>query len=166
MEEPQVEERPEVLEARRRGRKMILSAVGLLIFANLMAVWLSGALDRWDLFVRIWPMELLLTSVLLGAVMIMARSIWMLLPVGLVWGNGLLFSYYSLTGNWQHWAALWPLEPLLIVGTVWLTIQLARHSAQPDLWARRLGVALGAIGISWSVFIGLLGVIVTILQPA
>ena len=166
MEEPQVEERPEVLEARRRGRKMILSAVGLLIFANLAAVWLSGALDRWDLFIRVWPMELLLTSVLLGVVMIIARSIWMLIPVGLVWGNGLLFSYYSLTGNWQHWTALWPLEPLLIVGTVWLTIQLARHSAQPDRWALRLGVALGAVGISWSVFIGLLGVIVTILQPA
>jgi tRNA A-37 threonylcarbamoyl transferase component Bud32 len=166
VEETQVEERPEVLEARRRGRKMILSAVGLLILANLVAVWLSGALDRWDLFVRVWPMELLLTSVLLGAVMIAARSIWMLTPVGLVGGNGLLFSYYSLSGNWQHWSALWPLEPLLIVGTVWLTIRLARHSTQPDLWARRLGFVLGAVAISWSVIVGFLGVIVTILQPA
>jgi tRNA A-37 threonylcarbamoyl transferase component Bud32 len=166
VEETQVEERPEVLEARRRGRKMILSAVGLLILANLVAVWLSGALDRWDLFVRVWPMELLLTSVLLGAVMIAARSIWMLMPVGLVGGNGLLFSYYSLSGNWQHWSALWPLEPLLIVGTVWLTIRLARHSTQPDLWARRLGFVLGAVAISWSVIVGFLGVIVTILQPA
>jgi hypothetical protein len=128
-------------------------------------VWLSGALDRWDLFVRVWPMELLLTSVLLGAVMIRARSIWMLIPVGLLWGNGFLFSYYSLTGNWAHWSTLWPLEPALILGTLWLTSQLA-HSAQPGLWARRLGVALGAVGISWSMFIGLLGVIVTILQPA
>jgi hypothetical protein len=166
VEETQVEERPEVLEARRRGRKMILSAVGLLILANLVAVWLSGALGRWDLFIRVWPMELLLTSVLLGAVMIVARSIWMLMPVGLVWGNGLLFSYYSLSGNWQRWSALWPLEPLLIVGTVWLTIRLARHSTQPDLWARRLGFVLGAAAISWSVIVGLLGVIVTILQPA
>ena len=161
-----MEERPEVLEARRRGRKLILGAVGLLVFANLMAVWLSGALDRWDLFVRIWPMELLLTSVLLGAVMIIARSIWMLIPVGLLWGNGLLFSYYSLTGNWAHWSALWPLEPLLIAGTVWLAIRLARHSTQPDLWARRLGVALGVVAISWSVIIGFLAVIVTVLQPA
>jgi tRNA A-37 threonylcarbamoyl transferase component Bud32 len=165
VEETQMEESPEVLEARRRGRKMILGAVGLLAFANLIAVWLSGALDRWDLFVRVWPMELLLTSVLLGAVMIRARSIWMLIPVGLLWGNGFLFSYYSLTGNWAHWSTLWPLEPALILGTLWLTSQLA-HSAQPGLWARRLGVALGAVGISWSMFIGLLGVIVTILQPA
>jgi tRNA A-37 threonylcarbamoyl transferase component Bud32 len=165
VEETQMEESPEVLEARRRGRKMILGAVGLLVFANLIAIWLSGALDRWDLFVRVWPMELLLTSVLLGAVMIRARSIWILIPVGLLWGNGFLFSYYSLTGNWAHWSTLWPLEPALILATLWLTIQLA-NGTQPDLWARRLGVALGAVGISWSVFIGLLGVIVTILQPA
>jgi tRNA A-37 threonylcarbamoyl transferase component Bud32 len=165
VEETRVEESPEVLAARRKGRRMILSAVGLLVFANLVAVWLSGALNRWDLFLRVWPMELLLTSVLLGTVMILARSIWMLIPVGLLWGNGLLFSYYSLTGNWAHWSALWPLEPLLIVGTVWLTARLA-HSAQPDLWARRLGVVLGVVGISWSVFLGLLGMIVTILQPA
>jgi hypothetical protein len=163
--ETETEESPEALEARRRGRKMILGAVGLLVFANLIAVWLSGALGRWDLFIRLWPMELLLTSVLLGAVMILARSIWMLIPVGLVWGNGLLFSYYSLTGNWAHWSALWPLEPLLIIGGVWLPIQLARHSTQPDRWARRLGVVLGAVAISWSVMLGLLAVIVTLLQP-
>jgi tRNA A-37 threonylcarbamoyl transferase component Bud32 len=165
-QETQAEERPEVLEARRRGRKMILSAVGLLALANLVAVWLSGALGRWDLFLRVWPMELLLTSVLLCAVMIATRSIWLLIPVGLVWGNGLLFSYYSLTGNWAHWSALWPLEPLLIIGALWLPIRLARHSAQSDLWARRLGMALGAVAISWSVIIGLLAVIVTLLQPA
>ena len=156
----------EELEARRRGRKMISASVGLLILANLVAMWLAGALDRWDLFVRVWPMELLLVSVLLCAIMIIMRSIWMLIPVGLVWGHGVLFSYYALTGNWQHWTFLWPLEPMLIIGTVWLTGRLARHSTQPDRWARRLGVVLAAAAISWSMIIGLLAVIVTLLQPA
>jgi hypothetical protein len=75
-------------------------------------------------------------------------SIWMLIPTGLVLGNGLIFSYYALTGYWEHWAFLWPLEPLLFIGTIALTIWLAGRGDRADtsrLLARALGLAAIAL---------------------
>jgi hypothetical protein len=101
----------------------------------------------------------------LCAIMAAISSIWMLIPAGIVLGNGVIFSYYALTGNWRHWTFLWPLEPLLIGGTLWLTLRLAKRGERSGRSARRLAHLLGLAAVSWSILIGLLSILVTLLQP-
>ena len=48
----------------------------------------------------------------------------MMLPVGLIGGMGVLLSFYSVTDAWELWDVLWPLVPLLVLGTVLYTIWL------------------------------------------
>jgi serine/threonine protein kinase len=118
--------------------RALLQALGLVLGANLLAVMWSGILDNWGLFRVGWPMELLLVG--LGLTLIMrARGLaFLLVPTGIILGNGLLFTYYSLTGNWEHWAFLWPLELLVVGGSIVGAIQVR---AQEDSTARvaRLG---------------------------
>jgi hypothetical protein len=45
-------------------------------------------------------------------------------------GNGFLFAFYAITNAWDLWAFLWPLEPLLIIGTIWFTIWLTGQGAE------------------------------------
>ena len=59
-------------------------------------------------------MELVVIGVLLVALMVALPNPWLLIPAGIVMGNGFLLSYFALTGNWQDWTCLWPLEPLLV----------------------------------------------------
>jgi hypothetical protein len=69
-----------------------------------------------------------------------ASSVCLLIPTGIILGNGFIFGYYALTGLWVHWAFFWPLEPLLIGGTIWYTLRLAGRDDGPDQ-VRRLAKA-------------------------
>lgn len=150
---------PEVAAA-RRGRSRTISGViglvsGLAVIVNLIAVWVASLTGWWVILEKGWPMELFLAGLGLCIVMAVAASIWMLIPVGIVLGNGILFSYYTLTGNWSHWLFLWPLEPLLIIGTVLLTIWLAGLGDFSRQLSRVLGWVLGFMAAAWSVIIPL-----------
>ena len=104
-------------------------------------------------------MELFLIGIGLCATMYATTSIRLLIPAGIVLGNGLIFSYYSLTDNWEHWAFLWPLEPLLIGGAIVITNRLAKLGDQARQLSRFLGLALGLMAIGWSVIVGLVALI-------
>ena len=145
-----------------RPATAILGAVGIGIVYNLVAVWVGGATGWWGLFGRGWPVELLLVSLVLCAIMYAASSIWLLIPAGIVLGNGILFAYYAVTGYWRHWAFLWPLEPLVIAGSIVLPLWLARRPAFARQLSRPLGCALGLVAILWSL-IAVLGTMLTAL---
>jgi hypothetical protein len=133
----------------------IVGAVCIVILYNLMAVWMSGVVGWWGILGQGWPIELLMISLGLCAIMYSIRSIWMLIPAGILLGNGVLLSYFQVTGNWQHWALLWPLEPFLVGGVVWLTIRLARRDDSSRPLSRSLGCTLGLMSIVWSVAVAL-----------
>ena len=128
--------------ARRPRSLAVLGALALLIGCNSMAIMVSGMLGR-DFFKHGWPVELFLAGLVLCAIMAFTDLIWLLIPVGLVLGNGVILSYYALTGFWSHWAFLWPLEPLLVVGTIVVTLWLAGFSNRNRGLARWLGWGLG-----------------------
>ena len=136
----------------------ILGAIGLLVCCNSAAVMATGI--KHDLFTHIWPVELLLVAVLLSVVMAASRSIWILIPAGLVLGNGILLSYYSITGFWRHWNFLWPLEPFLVVGVILLTIALLRLGERSRQLARLLGWAMAAMALLLIIPVTLLSLIV------
>ena len=128
---------------------------GMLLLANLCAMTMSFATKQSAIYGRGWPMELLLVSILLALMMSATKIVVMLIPVGVFLGNGILFSYYSLTGFWFHWAFLWPLEPLLIAGVVFGTLWLLRHAKDyPDL-GRSLGYLAAFIAVAWGVVLSI-----------
>jgi hypothetical protein len=139
--------------------RSILSTIWILIITNLLFVWL-GAILGWRIFEKGWPVELFLVGLGLCMVMTASESIWVLIPTGIILGNGVLFAYYSLTGFWNHWVFLWPLEPLLIVGTVWLTIWLADREQLSRQVSRLLGWILGMMAAAWCFIVPLVSLIV------
>jgi serine/threonine protein kinase len=119
-------------------RGAVLSSVAGIMIANMLMLWVSGIFG-WKVFGRIWPMELVVVGVLLVALMSSLPSPWLLIPAGMVLGNGFLLSYFALSSRWQYWALLWPLEPLLIAGSIIAPFLLKRRGAG-GLWlTRRIG---------------------------
>ena len=74
-----------------------------------------------------WPVELILVSIIFCQFMIAQRNIWLLIPAGLLFGEGLLLSYFSVSGQWNHWSFLWPLQVFVIMVVLWYTITRAYH---------------------------------------
>jgi serine/threonine protein kinase len=144
-------------EDRRTKGHRIMNAVGWLVIANLVAVLLGLVTGRWGILSRGWPFELLLVGFLLSAVMDTSGSPWLLIPTIIVLGNGFLFSFYATTGAWILWAFLWPLEPLLIVGTVFYTIRLADQGERACQVCRRLAYLLRRPTLVMVVLVALVG---------
>ena len=127
-----------------RVGRAILNAIGIVAISNLMMLMVSLPTGWW-LFEYGWPMQLFLVSLGLCFVMWTTSSIWMLIPTGIISGTGILLTYCSLTGNWHHWIFLWAFEVCVIVGSIWVSVSLAR----PKDRARKLSRPIaGLIGIS------------------
>ena len=126
-----------------------LYSVGAIVVVNMIMLWASGIFG-WSVFGRSWPMELVVVGVLLASLMAALPNYWILIPVGIVMGNGFIFSYYALTGWWSHWTFLWPLEPLLVGLSIVSPFLLKRMGKRGDWMARRLGIVLIVLaGISF-----------------
>jgi serine/threonine-protein kinase len=140
------------LTSEKPGRlaRAILSSMGVVLLYNLLAVWIGGVTGGWTLLTRGWPIELIVVALGLGVIMYATRVVWFLLPSAILLGNGLLFAYCQVTGRWAHWAFLWPLEPALVGGSVWLTIRLAQQDDASRALARPVGCALGMASAFWA----------------
>jgi serine/threonine protein kinase len=127
-----------------RVGRAILNAIGVVTISNLVMLMVSLPTGWW-LFEYGWPMQLFLVSLGLCFVMWATSSIWMLIPTGILSGTGILLTYSSLTGNWRHWIFLWAFQVCFIVGSIWVSVSLAR----PEDRARKLSrLIAGLIGIS------------------
>ncbi len=155
--EPNVVEQAARLTEYEGGERAILNAVALLVGYNLAAIFLGTMTGWWGTYARGWPVELLLAGLLLSAVMGASGSIWILIPAGIVLGNGVLFSFYALTNAWGLWAFLWPLEPLLVGGVIWYVVRLAGDEAHAGEVARRLARRLWRPTILLAAVVALLG---------
>lgn len=125
-------------EKRSLWRSIINGLVGLFFF-NMVVIMVSGRAGPAWFFEQGWPAELLLVAIFFCQLMINRRNIWLFIPTGLLFGEGILMGYYSVTGRWDDWAFLWPLQIFIIMGVLWYTINRAAPSAQ----ARELAVTLG-----------------------
>jgi len=141
---------PEILtedDVRRENvSKGVLYSIGVLVGVNMCAIWASG-LTNWQLFVRFWPVELALVGLLLATLMATIPSPWMLIPAGIIIGNGFLLSYFTLTSWWHHWVFLWPAEPLMLFASIYGAIWLGRRGLRGRWLSRRLGYVLMAVAV-------------------
>ena len=123
----------EVLPLNVKGA--VLASVTGIVIANMLMLWVSGIFG-WNVFGHIWPMELVVAGILLVSLMVSLPSPWLLIPGGIVLGNGFLLSYFALSGDWQNWTFLWPLEPLLVAGSLIVPF-LLKHRGAGGLWLTR-----------------------------
>jgi serine/threonine protein kinase len=144
--------------------RAVVFGVGLLVLANLCAVTATTATRQVAIYGRGWPMELLLMGILFALMMSATKSIWMLIPAGILIGNGVLFSYYSLTGFWFHWTFLWPLEPLLVIGVIFGTIWLHRHQESYPSVGHPLGYLAALMATAWGVVLSIGIAIIVVLN--
>ena len=97
----------------------ILTTGGILLYASV--------LDTWQAWEWLWPLEILAIAMGFLLAAIYMRSIWLLFPAIIVGANGALLQFCALTGLWESWAVLWPVEPLA-VGLAFLIVNLRRRS--------------------------------------
>jgi serine/threonine protein kinase len=100
-----------------RSSRAALIWVTLMVIGNMAMLWASGVFG-WDVFARTWPLELVLMGVLFFALMAESSNIWLIIPGGMIMGNGFILAYCALTGRWTDWAYFWPLEPILVAGSI------------------------------------------------
>jgi serine/threonine protein kinase len=139
--------------------RAVLSMFGLLAGWNVLASWLGIITGLWSVYGRGWPTEVLLAGLGLALVMYASSSMPMLIPVGIVLGNGLLLSYYALTNLWYQWAFLWPLEPLLVIGSVLVMVRLQGRSQDARSLARDLGRKLALLAAGASAFVAIVSLL-------
>jgi tRNA A-37 threonylcarbamoyl transferase component Bud32 len=129
----------------------IVRAVGLVLIGNMAALTAAALSDRWPIWSAGWPIELLLVGLGLCVIMQATSCVWLLIPIGILLGNGLFLSYSSLSGNWHHWRFLWPFALWLALLVVMLTLWLARRGDRARRVSRWLGRALGWVAVTWSI---------------
>jgi len=134
--------------------RAILAAIVLLIAGNLCMLTVEMPTGQWHIYEQGWPIELFLVSWGLCVIMYVASSIWMLIPVGLTLGTGMLLAYSSLTGNWQHWDFLWIFEVWIALGSIVTPIFLSRNKELARGLSRVLAVLLSLVSVGWIVGVG------------
>jgi len=125
----------------KQGFRGAMTWLAAMILGNMLIIWASGVFG-WDVMAHTWPMELVLLGVLFFALMVESTNIWMIIPGGMVLGNGWLLGYYALTERWQDWALLWPLEPLLIAISIIAPFWVMKRKDGGASTTRRLGIAI------------------------
>lgn len=144
----------------KKGSRAALVAVTIIIFSNMFMLWASGVFG-WTVFARTWPMELVVVGVLFIAMMVEHANPWLLIPGGILLGNGLVLAYFSLTGRWSDWSYLWPLEPLIIAAAIITPFWLTRRTDSGRDFIRWFGIILLALAGITFVF----SLAVAILRP-
>ncbi|MBN1428365.1 MAG: serine/threonine protein kinase [Anaerolineae bacterium] len=122
----------------------VLGTVIIMVLVNLGIVMLLG-ITRIPLYEYAWPVELLLVGIGLGLLTAELSSHVLLFVLMTLLGNGILLSYYSLTSNWEHWSFLWPIEPLMVIAAIIITIWAAMQGEQARRLVRVIGIALTAV---------------------
>lgn len=119
---------------------IILKSIALVAGGNMVMVMLLGFNSH--IWSKGWPMELFLLAGALAMVMTAVSSIWLFIPTSIFYFNGYLFVYYVVSGNWEHWAFLWPLELFILIGSVWYTILQAQDKSKAIILSHHRGMRL------------------------
>ena len=84
----------------------VLTTGGILLFASLFS--------RWEVWSLAWPLEVIGLALGFALAAIFMRVAGLAIPAAIIGLNGLLLAFCNLTGLWEIWAVLWPIEPLAI----------------------------------------------------
>jgi hypothetical protein len=84
----------------------LLTTGGILLAASLF--------HNWNVWSYAWPLEVLGVALGFTLAAIFMRVPALAIPAMIIGVNGLMLAFCNLTGLWQAWAILWPIEPLSV----------------------------------------------------
>ena len=152
----------EIQARRRRWRPFAYAVSGWLVISAIVLV-LSGLTGWWDVLRVGWPMELFLVAGVLSSLMVAIDLPLLLGVVGFLAGNGLLFVYCTVTGNWRSWIYLSILDLALAAICACSALWLRRYETHVRRLSRVLGrplalalFSMGLVILGLSVVLGLI----------
>jgi len=98
----------------------VLTTGGILLYASLT--------DNWDAWSVAWTLEVLALALGFALAAFFMRVPALAIPAFIVGINGLMLAFCAVTGLWESWAILWPIE-FLAVGLGLLALGIANGSA-------------------------------------
>jgi len=115
--------------ARRGLGSFFIPGIPVLTTGVLLLV--ASMLNRWQIWGFAWPLEILALALGFALSAFFMRLPALAIPAFILGANGLLLGFCSLTGLWQAWALLWPIEPLSVgLGLLVLGIFNKSHGAR------------------------------------
>jgi len=135
----------------------ILSAIGCVAFGNMLMLMVPLITNKWGIYERGWPIELLLVALGLSLIMHSAASIWFTIPIGIISGTGVILAYCALTYNWEYWIFLWFFEILVVIGSIALPIMVSKRGVRVRALSRQIAWLAGAV------LVGLIALIATVI---
>lgn len=139
--------------------RAIVNGIGFIIIGNLLLTMISGTRGISHFFSVGWPVELFLMSGILLYMMATIKTIWLFIPAGIVIGNAFLMSYYTITGNWEHWGFLWPIEVLIPLGVVLFTVNIAHDYDRSRQMSTEIGFKLGRVALVSAIILSLVALV-------
>ncbi len=104
---------------------------GIPVLTTGIILLVASLLHRWDVWAAAWPFEVLGVALGFALAAIFMRIPALAIPALILGANGLLLGFCNLTGLWQAWALLWPIEPLSIgLGLLVLAFFNKSHGAR------------------------------------
>ncbi len=141
----------------------ILTTGSILLFCSVTGLWGAWA--------YLWPLEVLSVALAFFLAALYIRAIGLIVPAIIIAANGLLLQFCAITGWWEIWAVLWPIEPLA-VGLALLALWARYRSRGLFLAACILGgfaasmlLMMTAIFSTWSP-LGMVGPVVLVVVGA
>jgi hypothetical protein len=123
----------------------VLTTGGILLYASLTR--------HWGIWAEAWPLEVLAVALGFALSAIFMRVAALAIPAFIIGLNGLLLGFCAVTGLWQAWAILWPIEPLS-VGLGLIVLSIVNKSAGVKLAATILFTIAG-LGFFITAFISI-----------
>jgi serine/threonine protein kinase len=121
----------------RSAIKATFPAILALLGYNLVAMMIALVSGNWRIYGTGWPMEILLVGLGFCLAMAEAKAPILMIPSGLLIGTGALMAFYSVTGWWTLWGLLWPLMPLLVLGSIGYAFWLAARGTEKETLTAR-----------------------------
>ena len=123
----------------------VLTTGSILLYASLTG--------HWGIWAEVWPLEVLGLALGFTLSAIFMRVAALAIPAFIIGLNGLLLGFCAITGLWQAWAILWPIEPLS-VGLGLIVLSIVNKSAGVKLAATIL-FSIAGLGFFITAFISM-----------
>lgn len=106
----------------RRGLGgLFIPGIPMMMVSSMLLI--ASITNWWGLWEYLWPMIIIASAFGFVAAAAWMRNVWLLIPATIIGVNGFVFQFCMVTGMWEIWAAIWPVE-LLAVGASLLLVNL------------------------------------------